>query len=68
MTMDEDFGYIKQMAGIKFKKVNKNRSKGGSTSDLARKYFKQLDKKLVQQLFELYRADFEMFGYSPDTF
>ena len=56
--MDEDFRYIKQMAGIEIELVKENQSSGGSTTDLTRKYFEQLDKKVVLQLFELYRVDF----------
>ena len=67
-TMDEDLRYIKQMAGVKFELMKENQSSGGSTTDLTRKYFKQLDKKVVLQLFELYRVDFEMFGYSLEHF
>ena len=67
-TMDEDLHYIQQMAGVEFEPVKENQSSGGSTTDLARKYFEQLDNKVVQQLFELYRVDFEMFGYSVDIF
>ena len=64
--MEEDLQYIRQMAGVKFELVKKNPSSGGSTIDLARKYFGQLNKNVVMQLYELYRVDFEMFGYSVD--
>ena len=66
--MDEDLHYIGQMAGVVFEKEHKNENEGGSTNKLAEKYFGLLDKKVVMQLYELYRVDFELFGYSVDPF
>ena len=43
-------------------------SSGGSTRDLARKYFSELDIMMVRRLYEFYKVDFEMFGYSPDEY
>ena len=43
-------------------------SSGGSTRDLARKYFSELDIMTVRRLYEFYKVDFEMFGYSPDEY
>ena len=43
-------------------------SSGGSTRDLARKYFSELDIMTVRRLYEFYKVDFEMFGYSPDVY
>ena len=57
------------MAGkLRFKKIKGNTSGGGSTSKLTRRYFSQLDKNLVKQLYKFYQVDFEMFGYEPDKF
>jgi len=44
--------------------------KGGhsSSEEVAKKYFSQLTKKEVRQLYEMYKLDHEMFGYSPDVF
>ena len=69
-TMEEDMKYIGKMAGgVKFKKkVRGNISGGGSTSQLTKKYFSELDKSLVNQLYSFYQVDFEMFGYKPDKF
>lgn len=39
-----------------------------SAGDTARKYFKQLNKWQVQQLFEKYRLDFELFGYDHEEY
>ena len=33
--------------------------------DRARKYFRELKIETVKKLYEVYKVDFEMFGYSP---
>ena len=33
--------------------------------ELARKYFSQLSLDTVKKLYDIYKVDFEMFGYSP---
>ena len=43
-------------------------SSGGSTKDLARKYFSEMDIDTAKRLYQLYKVDFEMFGYSPDEY
>merc|ERR1711892_1054202 len=64
-TMEQDILYIGQMAGIELKLEHKNIGHGkGSSSELTRKYFSGLKKEVVMELFQLYKVDFEMFGYS----
>ena len=41
------------------------RSSGGSTEDLARKYLKQLSKGMLGRLQARYQVDFDAFGYDP---
>jgi len=67
-TFLEDQQYIGQLAGVQLERVETHHSSGGSTRDLARKYFEQLDSHTVDKLYALYQVDFEMFGYSPDLF
>ena len=43
-------------------------SSGGSTGQLAELYFSQLEVETVTRLYNLYRHDFLMFGYSPDKY
>ena len=43
-------------------------SSGGSTKELARKYFSQLSLDTVKKLYNIYKVDFEMFGYSPQLY
>ena len=67
-NIQEDLQFIGQMAGIEFEMIQINPSSGGSTSELAREYFSQLKKDDVKKLYELYKIDFLMFGYSPDVY
>ena len=67
-NMQEDIHFIGQMAGVELESISTNPSSGGSTSELAREYFSQLDKDDVEKLYQLYKMDFEMFGYSPDLY
>ena len=43
-------------------------SSGGSTKELAKKYFSQLSLSTVKKLYNVYKVDFEMFGYSPQLY
>ena len=43
-------------------------SSGGSTKELAKKYFSELSLGTVKKLYEAYKVDFEMFGYSPQLY
>ena len=67
-NMQEDIHFIGKVAGVELESIVTNPSSGGSTSELARKYFSQLDKEDVEKLFQLYKMDFEMFGYSPNLY
>jgi hypothetical protein len=50
----------------KIRDVVEKRSSGESIADLAREYFRALDRELVEQLYQLYKVDFVMFGYSAN--
>ena len=43
-------------------------SSGGSTYDLTKKYFSELDSVTVTKLYNIYKVDFEMFSYTPDMY
>ena len=65
-TFQQDQQYIDQLAGIHLEYLETHHSSAGSTGNLARQYFSQLDRQTVVQLYALYQVDLEMFGYSPD--
>ena len=68
-TMQQDLLFIGQMAGTELvKNVSTNPSSGGSTSQLAKEYFSQVDRGDVIKLYQLYKIDFDMFGYSADDY
>ena len=76
-TLTQDLHYIGRMAGVNFNvnyAARPSSAKSGSgvnsssvTSDWAKKYFSELDKNMVRQLYKIYKVDFEMFGYSPTS-
>ena len=41
---------------------------GGSSSDLALEYFSEVKKEDVEKLYQLYKIDFQLFGYSPHLY
>ena len=67
-TFAEDQKFIGQMAGVTFEQIETHQSRGGSSKELAKIYFGQLDRRTVNKLFRLYKVDFQMFGYSPDLY
>ena len=66
-TIKEDVEYIIEATNLdvdisSFPWTNK---KSQDTEEpISFKYFKQIDAKSVQKLFNIYKIDFEMFGYS----
>ena len=48
--------------------LESHKSSGGGTKNLAKMYFSQLDIMTAMKLFEIYKVDFEMFGYKPDVY
>ena len=67
-TIQQDLFYIGKIVGAKFSDSAANPSSGGNTSNLTMEYFSQLGRETVRQLYNLYRLDFELFGYSPNTY
>ena len=39
-----------------------------TVSDVSLQYFKNIDREMIEQLYEIYRIDFEMFGYEADQY
>ena len=69
-TAKEDNEFIMETVGLN-KDLWPGRlhaSSGGSTEELARKYFSLMRKKDIENLYKMYLIDFELFAYSPDQF
>lgn len=71
-TMKSDEQFLAYAADLKeIQNIYEWRNVGGmssSTSSVSSKYFGTLRRSQVQDLFEVFRLDFELFGYSPDEF
>ena len=68
-TVNNDMEYLKQKLNLT-EKHRKNffpKHKYRSDVDLMKKMFKTIPKQLTRQLYDVYKQDFEMFGYEfPD--
>ncbi|KAL1129815.1 hypothetical protein AAG570_012759 [Ranatra chinensis] len=64
-TLHEDQKYLIELAGLgkKIKPEWKNPSKGRVTTEVLYNYYSQLTVSQILQLHNLYRYDFELFGY-----
>ena len=73
-TYDEDFRYIAQKLNLTSlltradKKKNKKSDSKQSQSDRIKEYFSLLKKEVRQRLYQLYRIDFEMFGFDATSY
>ena len=73
-TYDEDFRYIAQKLNIASllihadKKDNQKSDSRQSQSDRIKEYFSLLEKEVRQRLYQLYRIDFEMFGFDATSY
>ncbi|XP_052888569.1 carbohydrate sulfotransferase 11-like [Anopheles moucheti] len=69
-TFGQDLAYLSNRTQLhqKIKSVHMNHSRRDSLSRLMEKYFSQLTKKQYEDLYEIYRIDFELFQYSPDKY
>ena len=73
-TYDEDFRYIAQKLNLTSllthadKRDNKKSDSKQSQPDRISKYFSLLEKEVRQRLYQLYRIDFEMFGFDATSF
>ncbi len=69
-TFDDDVRYVLALTGLDQElnlpdETNIRLNKASGDEDRTRRYFAQLDKDRKERLFQLYKYDFEMFGYSP---
>jgi predicted RNA-binding protein len=69
--MEQDLQFIQEMAGFQFgsgnlkDKVKKMKVLVRKKNALTKMLIDQLDKKQLGQVYELFKVDFEMFGYDP---
>ncbi|XP_066934768.1 carbohydrate sulfotransferase 11-like [Clytia hemisphaerica] len=66
-TMENDANYIFKTLNesLKFPKMAEYKLK---TTQILKKYYTELPKPLMTQIFEFYRNDFDAFGYDPNYF
>ncbi|KAJ9592409.1 hypothetical protein L9F63_015929, partial [Diploptera punctata] len=69
-TLQEDQNYLIHEAGLQefIKPEWKNPAKGRTTSELVSSYYSQLTSAQILQLYNIYRYDFELFGYTLDGY
>ncbi|KAK3891853.1 hypothetical protein Pcinc_004271 [Petrolisthes cinctipes] len=71
-TMQTDVQFLAYAAGLKeIQNIYEWRNVGGessSSSSVSSKYYSTLSRSQVQELYEIFRLDFELFGYSVDEF
>ena len=63
--MDGVVGRVERIAGLQLggRTGQQNPGMGSRAANLTSQYFSQLDKVTVNMLYQLYKVDFEMFGY-----
>ncbi|XP_043284254.1 carbohydrate sulfotransferase 11-like [Venturia canescens] len=69
-TLHDDQNYLIKQAhvGHIIKPEWKNPTRGVQTKDVIKNYFAQLTKSQIADLYEMFRYDFVLFGYSPDDY
>lgn len=69
-TLDRDNNYIIQKSHLekKIKPSWKHLTKGKKTSDTVQKYFATITKTELMKLYDKYKLDFDLFGYSVDEY
>ena len=73
-TYDADFRFIAQKLNLTSllthadKRMNKKSDSKLSQSDRINKYFSLLEKEVRQRLYQLYKMDFEMFGFDATSY
>ena len=66
----EDVSFLKWSAGLREVAVSARlrKAKGPKTEDEAKRMFSRLGKELKTRLYQVYRMDFEMFGYDASEY
>ena len=71
--MKEDVEYIINASNLnisssKFPRLNSHSSNSKDHKIVSLRYFRDIDKESVKKLYNIYKIDFEMFGYSVDEY
>lgn len=69
-TLDEDQQYLIHKAGLThlIQPQRKNIGKGKNTTELMKKYYSMLTQRQIHEIYNLFKYDFELFGYHPEAF
>ena len=72
-TMKEDVDYIINASNLNislssFPRINSHSSHSNEHKLLSLRYFREIDEESVKKLYDIYKIDFEMFGYSVDDY
>ena len=72
-TMKEDVEYIISASNLSissssFPWINSHSSHNRDHKRLSLKYFREIDNESLKKLYDIYKYDFEMFGYSVDEY
>ena len=66
-TFTDDFRYLmSRIAVVKVPESRCHSSPGDATSNVFKRYWREIPQAMVQQISDLYSRDFEMFGYKKD--
>uniref|UniRef100_A0A336LZ33 Carbohydrate sulfotransferase n=1 Tax=Culicoides sonorensis TaxID=179676 RepID=A0A336LZ33_CULSO len=69
-TLDEDQQYLIHKASLShlISPQWKNSGKGKNTADLLKKYYSTLTQRQIREIYEIFKYDFELFGYDPQPY
>ena len=72
-TLKEDVEYIIHASNLNispssFPRINSHSTHSNGHKLLSLRYFQEIDEESVRKLYDIYKIDFEMFGYSVDDY
>ena len=69
-TFSRDSQYLKEKLNLKINVEFSRRSgrEGHTTTDKTVEAFKSVGRRMIRKLFNIYKYDFELFGYSPEKY
>ena len=72
-TLKEDVEYIINASHLNispssFPRINSHSTHNNGHKLLSLRYFRDIDAEIIKKLYDVYKIDFEMFGYSIDQY